>query len=57
MNSKHDSWVRLKPDVNTPFDEILGYFPQGFPVRDPIPMGGGDSFAGSQERTSLWWYS
>ncbi|WP_404790509.1 hypothetical protein [Altericista sp. CCNU0014] len=34
--SKHDSWVYLIP--NSPFQDILETFSEGFPVRDPFPM-------------------
>jgi hypothetical protein len=34
--SKHDSWVYLIP--NSPFQDIVESFSEGFPVRDPFPM-------------------
>lgn len=34
--SKHDSWVYLTQ--NSPFQEIVEIFSEGFPVRDPFPM-------------------
>jgi hypothetical protein len=34
--SKHDSWVYLVR--NSPFQDILETFSEGFPVRDPFPM-------------------
>jgi hypothetical protein len=34
--SKHDSWVYLIP--NSPFQNIVETFSEGFPVRDPFPM-------------------
>jgi hypothetical protein len=34
--AKHDSWVYLT--CNSPFEDIIQTFPNGFPVRDPFPM-------------------
>jgi hypothetical protein len=34
--AKHDSWVYLT--CNSPFEDIIQTFPDGFPVRDPFPM-------------------
>jgi hypothetical protein len=36
MMAKHDSWVYLT--CNSPFEDIIQTFPDGFPVRDPFPM-------------------
>jgi hypothetical protein len=36
MMAKHDSWVYLT--YNSPFENIIQIFPDGFPVRDPFPM-------------------
>jgi hypothetical protein len=36
MMSKHDSWVYLIQ--NSPFQDIVETFSEGFPVRDPFPM-------------------
>jgi hypothetical protein len=36
MMGKHDSWVYLT--CNSPFEDIIQTFPNGFPVRDPFPM-------------------
>lgn len=34
--AKHDSWIYLTG--NSPFEDIIPTFPDGFPVRDPFPM-------------------
>ncbi|MDZ7992045.1 MAG: hypothetical protein RM022_014830 [Nostoc sp. EfeVER01] len=34
--TKHDTWVKLKPD--TPYEPILDLFPDGLPMRDPFPL-------------------
>ncbi len=48
--SKHDTWVRLKP--NSPYKSIEHLFPEGFPMRDPFPMEVGRNAEG--EIVPLW---
>ena len=35
--SKHDTWVYLVE--GNPFEPIQHLFPEGFPMRDPFPLG------------------
>jgi hypothetical protein len=39
--SKHDTWIKLKPDYLSHLTAIsISEFPDGLPARDPFPMAG-----------------
>lgn len=48
--AKHDTWVELID--GHPFEAIQGLFPEGFPMRDPFPMGFSER---DKEHFSLWY--